>query len=96
LGSSVLEHLPQYKEIEPFLSGIDYVDIKTIKGKTDLRAFIAMMLSYYPWWISFLFQVREILVRILCLVKHEKPYDILNYDYALSSGKVMAAELTQA
>jgi len=82
LGSFILEHLPQYKEIEPLLTCMDYVDIKTIKGKTNLSAFIAGMLSYYPWWISFLLQVREILVKILGLVKHEKPYDIPSYKSA--------------
>ena len=36
------------------------------------------MLSYYPWWIVFLYRVREILVNILGLVKHEKPEDLPN------------------
>jgi hypothetical protein len=31
------------------------------------------MLSYYPWWIVYLFKIREILVGILGLVRHEKP-----------------------
>ena len=34
------------------------------------------MLSYYPWWIVVLYRIREFLVNILGLVKHEKP-DVL-------------------
>jgi hypothetical protein len=74
-----MEHLTQYQEIKHFITGADFVDIKTINGITNLSTFIASMLSYYPWWISFLYRSRELLVKILGLVKHEKPYDIPYY-----------------
>lgn len=52
---------------------MDHFDIKSITGDVSLRAFIAGMLSYYPWWILALYRIREILVNLLGLVKHEKP-----------------------
>ncbi|MEW6658256.1 MAG: DUF2867 domain-containing protein [Thermodesulfobacteriota bacterium] len=96
----MVERLTHYQEIKPFITGADFVDIKTISGKTCLSAFIASMLSYYPWWISFLYRLREILVRMLGLVKHEKPYDIPNYksdDIPFSpGGKVSFFTVTKA
>jgi len=55
---------------------MDHVDVKTIEGIASLRSFISGMLSYYPWWMIMLYRIREIIVHILNLVKHEKP-DIL-------------------
>jgi Protein of unknown function (DUF2867) len=75
----LMEHLPQYDELKPFLSGADYTDIKTFDGKTSLRNFIAGMLSYYPWWLIFLYKVREMIVEILGLAKHEAPYEIPSF-----------------
>ena len=63
----------QYPELEEYFRNIDHCDIKRIEADIRLRAFIAGMLSYYPWWIVFLFRIREIMVHLLGLVKHEKP-----------------------
>jgi len=52
------------------------VDIKHINADTSLRAFIAGMLSYYPWWVVLLYRVRQLLVHFLGLVQHDKP-DVL-------------------
>lgn len=71
-----MDKIKSCKELGEFFQDVDYTDIKTIEGGVDLRRFIASMLSYYPWWIVFLYRVRELLVRILGLVKHEKP-DVL-------------------
>jgi hypothetical protein len=68
-----MEQIQKYKELEFYFQDIDYSDIKTIEGSASLRQFISGMLSYYPWWIWLLFRIREILVNILGLVKHEKP-----------------------
>jgi len=34
------------------------------------------MLSYYPWWLVLLYRVRQLLVHILGLVKHEEPQEL--------------------
>ena len=68
-----MEKIPNHSELKTYLQNADYTDIKTIEGEVDLRHFITAMLSYYPWWIVFLYHVREFLVRLLGLVKHEKP-----------------------
>lgn len=59
--------------LENYLDGVDYQDLKTIDGDVALRPFIAGMLSYYPWWVVLLYRIREVVVRVLGLVRHEKP-----------------------
>ena len=68
--------IKSYKELGVFFEDADHTDIKTIEGDVNLRQFISAMLSYYPWWIVSLYRIRELLVSILGLVKHEKP-DVL-------------------
>ena len=60
-------------EMAPLFESSNYVDIKTIEGDTTLRRFIAVMLSYYPWWVVWLYRIRTVLVKILGLVEHEAP-----------------------
>ena len=68
-----MAHILKHEGLEIFLEGTDYTDLKTIDGHVGLRPFIAGMLSYYPWWIVLLYRIREIIVRVLGLVRHEKP-----------------------
>lgn len=56
-----------------FFQGMNHSDVKTIIADVSLRQFIAGMLSYHPWWLDMLFRVREILVNLLGLVKHDLP-----------------------
>ncbi len=65
--------IQKYKELDIFFKNVDHMDIKTIEGDADLRHFVSAMLSYYPWWILALFRIREFVVKLLGLVKHEKP-----------------------
>ena len=66
-------HLPDLNELNPYLAHADVVDVKQFDGETTLRRFIAAMLSYYPWWLVALYRIREALVRLLGLVRHEEP-----------------------
>ncbi|MFC1813850.1 DUF2867 domain-containing protein [Thermodesulfobacteriota bacterium] len=68
-----MEYINSFKELRQYLDSADYTDIKVFQGKTDMRKFIASMLSFYPWWIVMLYHVRELLVKVLGLVKHEAP-----------------------
>lgn len=68
-----MEKIANHRELEPYFQHVDYTDIKTIEGEVGLRSFISAMLSFYPWWIVFLYRIRGFLVNILGLVKHEKP-----------------------
>jgi hypothetical protein len=68
-----MENRLKHPELEAFFQDADYIDVKRIEARTGLRAFIAGMLSYYPWWLVILYRARQILVGILGLVKHEKP-----------------------
>ena len=56
-----------------YMKDADVLDLKQFEGETTLRRFIAGMLSYYPWWVVRLYRLREILVRVLGLVRHEAP-----------------------
>jgi len=68
-----MRQIQKYKELGFCFKNVDHLDIKTIEGDVSLRRFISGMLSYYPWWILVLFKVREVVVSILGLTKHEKP-----------------------
>lgn len=64
------------KRLRPYLNGSDYLDIKVVQGRTDLRKFLAAMLSYYPWWVVILYRLRSLLVDVLGLVRHEAPEEL--------------------
>ena len=65
--------IKDHKDVAVYFEHANHVDIKTIDGAVSLRRFISGMLSYSPGWIVFLFWVRGFLVRILGLVKHDRP-----------------------
>jgi hypothetical protein len=68
-----METLTDVSELRPYFDKADVIDVKHFEGSTTLRRFIAGMLSYYPWWLVLLYRLREILVRIFGLVRHEAP-----------------------
>ena len=57
----------QVPEVAALVAQADYVDEKCANGAVSLREFIATMLSHQPAWITFLFRVRSILVRLIGL-----------------------------
>ena len=68
-----MKQIQKHRELDTYFQNIDHVDIKTIDGEMDLRRFLSGMLSYYPWWILALYRIREVVVKILGLTKHDKP-----------------------
>ncbi|MFH2012857.1 MAG: DUF2867 domain-containing protein [Pseudomonadota bacterium] len=68
-----MNKIRHYRELDIYFNNVDHLDVKTIEGEANLRSFISGMLSYHPWWLLALFKIREFLVKILGLVKHEKP-----------------------
>jgi hypothetical protein len=71
-----MEYIRKFNELEKYFKNADFTDVKVFEGETTLRGFIASMLSYYPWWIVQLYRIRELLVSILGLVKHEEPEEL--------------------
>lgn len=85
-----MDQIQRHAKLEIFFQDSDYIDIKSIEGKISLRHFISTMLSYNPWWMVSLYRIRELLVKILGLAKHEKPDVLLSIkpeDLAFESGE---------
>jgi hypothetical protein len=73
-----MEYILKFSELEKYFEKADFTDVKVFEGETTLRKFIASMLSYYPWWIVWLYRIRKLLVGILGLVRHEEPEELPN------------------
>lgn len=58
-------YLDSFPELDSLFKGADYVDHKTIECTKTLRDFLAGFYSYKPGWITFLYGVRAIFVRLL-------------------------------
>jgi hypothetical protein len=71
-----MDYIYRFKKWQPYCEGADFIDIKTVVSRNDLRTFIAAMLSYYPWWIVMLYRVRALVVHVLGLEKHEAPAEL--------------------
>lgn len=56
---------PLPEVLRPFARGADHVDVKTVESEASLRAFLAGLLSYQPAWVTALFGVRRVFVRML-------------------------------
>lgn len=69
----LIDPIRKFDELAVYFENADHLDVKTIEGDIDLRKFVAGMLSYYPWWLVALYKIRAVLVKIMGLVKHEKP-----------------------
>lgn len=62
-----------YPELQLLLADADHIDVKTIEGDLPLRSFLAGMLGYQPDWITFLYRVRWVFVRLLGMQQHGVP-----------------------
>jgi hypothetical protein len=52
-------------ELQPYLQQLDHIDIKTVTSTVSLRSFVAGMLGYQPGWVTALYVVRGMFVRLL-------------------------------
>ena len=59
--------------LQPYLQHLDHVDIKTVTSTVPLRAFVAAMLGYQPRWLTLLYRVRGVLVRLLGMRQKSVP-----------------------
>lgn len=92
----------QVPEIDELVSTADHVDVKTFEGNVNLREFLANMLSYQPGWVTFLYKVRWLFVRLLGMKQTGVPETVelrpadISFTPGESAGffKVKAAEET--
>ncbi|MBE4752795.1 DUF2867 domain-containing protein [Corallococcus sp. ZKHCc1 1396] len=59
--------------LRPFAEGADHVDVKTVESEASLREFIAALMSYQPAWMTALYGVRGVFVRLLGMRQHGVP-----------------------
>jgi hypothetical protein len=52
-------------ELHDWLGSADHVDVKSVNSDVPLRAFTARLLGYQPAWVTALYGVRSVFVRLL-------------------------------
>ena len=65
--------LEQFPDIQHLLEGADHIDVKTIQSDLPLRTFIAGLLGHQPAWMTFLYRVRWLFVRLLGMQQQGVP-----------------------
>jgi hypothetical protein len=55
------------------LAGADVIDIKTVESEHAMRQFIARVMSYQPGWITLLYRVRGVFVRLFGMRQRRVP-----------------------
>ena len=57
--------LSAHPTLASLLDGSDHADVKSVRARKDLAAFVAGMFNWQPWWLAALFAMRAGLVRFL-------------------------------
>ncbi len=70
-GITYIRGLP---ELAPLLQNADHVDVKTVTGNVTMRTFLAAMLSYHPSWVTLLYRIRAVFVRLLGMRQQKMPF----------------------
>lgn len=65
--------LQQIPQIAALTQNADHVDVKTVEGNVPMQAFIAGMVAYQPGWVTFLYGVRWVFVRLLGMTQKGVP-----------------------
>ena len=64
-------------EIQPEFAALfenaDHVDVKVVEGTVSLREFLASMFAYQPGWVTLLYRVRTVFVRLLGMKQEKMP-----------------------
>ncbi len=63
----------RYPLLSPYFAKSDVVEIKQIEGRVSLRQFIAGLISYQPAWVTALYGVRWMFVRLLGMKQRGVP-----------------------
>ncbi|HZI14694.1 MAG TPA: DUF6463 family protein [Myxococcus sp.] len=59
--------------LRQFSQGMDHVDVKTVESEASLRGFVAGLFSYQPAWVTALYGVRKVFVRLLGMRQEGMP-----------------------
>jgi hypothetical protein len=63
----------QNAEFNSLFQNADHVDVKTVEGSVTLRQFLANFLDYQPTWLTALYRVRGLFVRLLGMHQNSVP-----------------------
>lgn len=66
--------IPAPSSLAPLLDGADVLDHKTATGRATLREFLARMVWHQPWWMTALYGVRAVFVRLLGMRQRGVPH----------------------
>lgn len=73
MESQEVTYIRRIPELAPLLQNADYVDVKTVTGGVTMRTFLAGMLSYQPGWVTLLYHIRAVFVRLLGMRQRKMP-----------------------
>jgi len=59
------DYVKQFDMYQEIAKNADHIDIKSVVGTVTMNQFIAGMFNYQPAWMSFLYRVRWLFVRLL-------------------------------
>ncbi|MCY1016680.1 DUF2867 domain-containing protein [Pyxidicoccus sp. MSG2] len=78
--------------LRPFAQGADHVDVKTVESEATLREFLAGLMSYQPAWVTALYGVRAVFVRLLGMRQHglPRPQHLRPEDIPMTPGSAAA------
>lgn len=65
--------LRQIPAFATLMAEADVIDIKTTASDVTLRQFVAGLMSYQPAWVTFLYRIRAVLVRVLGMKQERLP-----------------------
>lgn len=74
MSTNALSYIRQVPELAPLLAGADHIDVKTATGEVSMREFIAAMVAFQPFWITFLYSIRAVFVRFLGMRQQRLPH----------------------
>ncbi len=82
----------RFPPLDSVISDADHVDIKTAESSLSLREFVAGMMNYQPGWMSFLYRVRWLFVRLLGMKQEGIPHvpHLTPEDIPMTPGKMLA------
>lgn len=66
-------HVKQHAIFQQTSQDADHIDIKSVHGNVTFNEFVAGMFNYQPGWMTFLYRIRQVFVRLLGMKQEGVP-----------------------